>query len=448
MTAGQRNDPEEPRVEEVMTAPLIRIGADDPLREAASCMAERGVHALLVEGTGGREATVVSDSDLIEALATGADPDAITTGEIAGTEAPTLERSGTLSQAAQLLDEHAVGHLLVLDPDGAPAGVVSTLDVLGALPATAASPPAAAARHVRRVVVAHEGAESGDDAVALARLLAGERGMLKAVTVMPYSLRAATDARRADRASDWQELGERLRTEGERMLAERALPQLADREASGEVLLDDSPARALSMLCDREGPDYLVFGSSHRGALGRILLGTTAGRLLNGVAASVAVAPRGYSQAAPTAIGRIAVGYDGSDEAERALREAAELASGFGAELLVIGVVEPPAVMTTEIGRQALRSLAGEELVDRRCERMEEQVADRLGRLAEGAPAWKAEVRRGDAVDLLRELTSEGVDLLVLGSRGYGPVRRTLVGSVSVRLLGDSPCPVAVIAHG
>jgi nucleotide-binding universal stress UspA family protein len=38
-----------------------------------------------------------------------------------------------------------------------------------------------------------------------------------------------------------------------------------------------------------------------------------------------------------------------------------------------------------------------------------------------------------------------GADLLVAGSRGYGPVMRVLIGSVSTQLLHKAPCPVLVV---
>jgi nucleotide-binding universal stress UspA family protein len=36
-------------------------------------------------------------------------------------------------------------------------------------------------------------------------------------------------------------------------------------------------------------------------------------------------------------------------------------------------------------------------------------------------------------------------DLLVTGSRGYGPLRRVLIGSVSTPLMHSAPCPVMVV---
>ena len=63
----------------------------------------------------------------------------------------------------------------------------------------------------------------------------------------------------------------------------------------------------------------------------------------------------------------------------------------------------------------------------------------------------------GDAVesvfvvgDPVKELASrsEAADLVVMGSRGYGPLRSVLLGSVSGRLVGEAACPVIVIPRG
>ena len=51
----------------------------------------------------------------------------------------------------------------------------------------------------------------------------------------------------------------------------------------------------------------------------------------------------------------------------------------------------------------------------------------------------------GPVVDALADLRPDTVDLLVCGSRGYGPARRVLLGGVSARLLKNARVPVAVI---
>lgn len=48
----------------------------------------------------------------------------------------------------------------------------------------------------------------------------------------------------------------------------------------------------------------------------------------------------------------------------------------------------------------------------------------------------------GDPVPVLELEAGRGLDLLVLGARGYGPLRRVLLGSVSHELVCHSPCPV------
>jgi nucleotide-binding universal stress UspA family protein len=55
------------------------------------------------------------------------------------------------------------------------------------------------------------------------------------------------------------------------------------------------------------------------------------------------------------------------------------------------------------------------------------------------------EVRVGDPDVELTERASEGLDLLVLGSRQRGPVRRAILGSVSAEVIRESPCPVLVV---
>jgi nucleotide-binding universal stress UspA family protein len=49
-----------------------------------------------------------------------------------------------------------------------------------------------------------------------------------------------------------------------------------------------------------------------------------------------------------------------------------------------------------------------------------------------------------DPAEALTEAASD-LDLLVLGSRGYGPVKGTLVGSVSASVMAAAPCPVLVV---
>ena len=61
--------------------------------------------------------------------------------------------------------------------------------------------------------------------------------------------------------------------------------------------------------------------------------------------------------------------------------------------------------------------------------------------------ATEADAFVGDAAEILIEL-SEQLDLLVCGSRGYGPLRAVVLGSVSRRVAGEARCPVIVLPRG
>ena len=50
----------------------------------------------------------------------------------------------------------------------------------------------------------------------------------------------------------------------------------------------------------------------------------------------------------------------------------------------------------------------------------------------------------GKAADVLVEATAD-FDLLVLGSRGYGPLKRVLLGGVSAKVVDEAACPVLVV---
>ena len=54
-------------------------------------------------------------------------------------------------------------------------------------------------------------------------------------------------------------------------------------------------------------------------------------------------------------------------------------------------------------------------------------------------------VLTGDVVEVLAELDETDVDVLFCGSRGYGPVRRVLLGGVSSRLVRRARSPVVVV---
>jgi CBS domain-containing protein len=91
-------------------------------------MANHNVHAVVItNGAGDRPIGVLSDLDVVTAIATGAD---CTAFEAAATEPVSVSSHEPLLGAAQLMSDHGVSHLVVVDrASGYPLGVLSTLDV-------------------------------------------------------------------------------------------------------------------------------------------------------------------------------------------------------------------------------------------------------------------------------------------------------------------------------
>jgi CBS domain-containing protein len=130
---------EQLRVIQVMHPGLISCSLDAPLRTVARMMATYRVHAILVTAhgeealPGGGPWGIVSDADLIRAAEAG-DLDEQPARSIASTPVLAVATSEKLARAAQLMVEHEVSHLIVIErPSGRPVGVLSTLDLARAL---------------------------------------------------------------------------------------------------------------------------------------------------------------------------------------------------------------------------------------------------------------------------------------------------------------------------
>ena len=89
-----------------------------------------------------------------------------------------------------------------------------------------------------------------------------------------------------------------------------------------------------------EAASLVVVGSSHRGALGRVLPGSVGERLLHGSPCPVAVAPRGYEPPSLGEAGTVGAAFDERPESLAALAEAARWTRALGARLRAITVVE------------------------------------------------------------------------------------------------------------
>ena len=182
-------------------------------------------------------------------------------------------------------------------------------------------------------------------------------------------------------------------------------------QARAIATAETSPGRGLHRIADGLEADLIVIGSPHRGALGRVVAGDTARAVIQGATRPVLVARQ--SAATPFAGQAVGVGYDGSPESRAALAWAGRFALAIGATVHVLCAAEPPQGFSPSIS-YGINWVA---LAPERREYAESLVAEAVAELGNGATG---EAVAGVARDELVRL-SEQMDLLVLGSRGYGP---------------------------
>lgn len=129
MTTSSGISPAHIRVHDAMHAGIVTCDAETSMRGVARLMAERRVHAVAVADPSqrGRHRGVISDLEVAAAIATDVER---TAAESTTTELVTVSSDDRLDHAAQLMVEHEVTHLIVLDPaSGHTVGVLSTLDL-------------------------------------------------------------------------------------------------------------------------------------------------------------------------------------------------------------------------------------------------------------------------------------------------------------------------------
>ena len=225
--------------------------------------------------------------------------------------------------------------------------------------------------------------------------------------------------------------------------AEAVLRELRDDvapDARTVVETDYSVARGLEGVIGREHRDLLVVGSTPRGPQGRVRIGSRTRQLLGDAGCALAVAPRGLGARRPERLATIGVGYDGGEESRAALVGAGALARASRAKLRVRAVLDtrlPPVGWSIRPIEQAER----DERVNAALESLRDDAE--VAGSATGADV-QVEVVLGSPPDELKKLSGE-VDLLVIGSRRWGPVARVLLGSTGEAVMHDDGCAVMVV---
>jgi nucleotide-binding universal stress UspA family protein len=200
---------------------------------------------------------------------------------------------------------------------------------------------------------------------------------------------------------------------------ERELNQRGVHNVDLRVFEDRSTARGLAHAMDALEPELIVLGSSRRGAVGAVLLGTTTERVIHDSACPVAIVPHGYLRP-ENGVQTIGAAYAPTPEGREAVAAAAALARVGDVKLKVITVAEG-----------------------------DDTEAEVTAAVADLVPGVTCEI------DVLVDDPAEGliaasklVDLLIMGSRALAPKRAVMLGSVSRKVADHCACPLLILPRG
>ncbi|MBX3169854.1 MAG: universal stress protein [Candidatus Eremiobacteraeota bacterium] len=136
---------------------------------------------------------------------------------------------------------------------------------------------------------------------------------------------------------------------------------------------------------------------------------------------------------------KILVTVDGSELAESVLPCASGLARRWGAELVVVRVVDPVLTISPDIPPSLTEKLRDQVLAE--AQEYARNLQSRLGDLPQ-----HTRVPVGSAPDqIARTAAREGCQAIIMASHGHSGAARWLLGSVAERVLRQAPCPVLLL---
>jgi nucleotide-binding universal stress UspA family protein len=283
-----------------------------------------------------------------------------------------------------------------------------------------------------RVVIGYDGSEASEDAVAFGLTWCRSTGDVPVVaTVYPEEHPLGAGHVDVEWAAYVREQAESIQDKARAAVGDGAIYR---------NLASTSAAHGLADLAEDVEAAVVIVGTTQETGLTRALLGSSTERLLHGATAPVTVVPSGWRQSALDRISSIGVAYVDTRDGREALRMAVRVAQRIPARLTLYSV----------LGQSSERYSY---LVGRADEQaVVDKARDSFGKALEFAAAGvppelepRTVLLEGAVVESLAGLGPDNVDMLVCGSRGYGPARRVLLGGVSSRLIRRARLPVAVV---
>jgi len=210
-----------------------------------------------------------------------------------------------------------------------------------------------------------------------------------------------------------------------------------DGHVDQRVISSRAVSRGLMQLADELHSRAIVIGPGLRTHDGHVAMGSIAQSLLHGGTCAILMAPEGYQKNAPSALGRLVVGFQDTEESRRAVTAAHAIAqlAGVSMELLTV-VSRATRIFNPRLGRDPEGAVM-QALVEQ-AKRAQDHIF-----LEHGIPGV---VVQGDSVEQAMAAFDWRVnDLFVLASSTAGALQRVLLGDSSHKLVRASTTPVLVL---
>lgn len=208
-----------------------------------------------------------------------------------------------------------------------------------------------------------------------------------------------------------------------------------------------SPAPAILKTVDRWHPDLLIVGAHGRPAALRVLLGSVSLELLHRAPCSVRIVRTGPAHGANPP--RILIAYDGSPQAQAAVREVAGRSWPFGTEVRVLSIQEmfaPSAVLTLEAGVAGTAALweVDQEIQAHRTAALRDACSILSFR---GLQVSESSIGGDPRREVVAEAERWRAHAVFMGASGLGDIERILLGSVSTATVTHAHCTVEIVRH-
>lgn len=283
------------------------------------------------------------------------------------------------------------------------------------------------------VVVGYDGRPGAADALALGLGWADQQGSGLHV-VMVYPAPAPVGIGRVD--AEW--------VAEQRANAERQLDEARQKAVGSNVefraVASGSASHGLQDAAEELDASLLVLGSRQQ-AESTLLSASARGRVIAGAPCPVAIPSRGWRDRPVQKLGRVGVAFVPTPDGREALRVASIFARRVGAKLHVVTAVASEAeVLSSRIGEDMEHGY-----VATAKDEFQRAIEDAIAELGPDVEVSGEVLVGRNTVETLAGVRDNTFDALFMGSRGYGPIRRVLLGGVSARLIRQLEVPAVVV---